>query len=1007
MPLHHTSLRSINTRFLPYSRYTTLSLPIPHPTPTSPTPSSSLSPWFPILRTSITQRNLRLGECAHARILRSGDTTNLFLTNNLINMYTKCECIIYARNLFDQSPKRDLVSWNSILAGYAIASETDEGYVVEGFKLFRVFRREGFSPTWLTVAPVLKLSLLSGDVRSSEGIHGYVGKIGMEVDVFVSGILVNIYSKVGRVKDARRLFDGMPERDVVMWNVMLKAYAQLDGSELESEKELFRLFEEFHRSGLRPDDLSVSCVLGRLSGRETAEGLSRDVDQVRAYAVKMSYLDVDMGLFQWNKSMSEFVNAGDYQAAIECFLEMTRSSVGYDHVTFVIALRSAMGTNDMNVCQQLQSLVVKTGFDFNTSVANSLINMYSKMGHLDCARRVFNEMEELDLISWNSMISSCVQSGLGEESIKLFVGLLSDGLRPDQFTLASVFRACAVSRHGFYLGRQVHVHAIKGGNVEDVYVSTALIDVYGKNGSIEDAELIFNRRDEFDITLCNAMMAGYINNQDSLKALNLVSSIHQRGEELNPFTLSTAIKACSCLASLEQGEQVHALAIKVGLDSDLCVSSGIVDMYVKYGDMKGATVVFDDMYERDDVAWTSMISGCVENGDADLALSFYHQMRYSGIQPDEYTFATLVKACSCLTAFEQGKQIHANVVKLECVSDPYVRTALIDMYAKSGNLHDSHKLFTRTSEVTIASWNAMVVGLAQNGNSEEALKFFKEMRTQGVKPDSVTFIGVLFACSHSGLVSEAYGHFDSMSEVYGIEPEIEHYSCLVDVLSRAGLVDRAEKLIESMPFTPSASMYNALLGACRVQGNAEVGERIASRLFALEPSDSSAYILLSNIYAAANKWDKVTETRKMMKTRNVKKDPGYSWIDVKGKTHSFVVDDKSHPEAVLIYDKVKELIRIIKKEGYIPDTDFILHDLEEEDKERALYYHSEKLAIAYGLISTPPSTTIRVIKNLRVCGDCHNAIKYISKVVDREIVLRDTNRFHRFKNGTCSCGDYW
>ncbi|KAJ4973513.1 hypothetical protein NE237_006687 [Protea cynaroides] len=815
------------------------------------------------------------------------------------------------------------------------------------------------------------------------------------------GALVNIYSKFGRVREARLLFDGMPERDVVLWNVMLKAYVQLG-----LEAEAFRLFSEFHRSGLSPDGVSIRCVLGGASKVDSIE-CKRNEEQVQAYGIKMCSFDDKSDVIVWNKTISQYSQVGEYWAAVHCFVELKRSDVEYDNVTFVVVLGAIASINDLHLGKQVHGMVMKSGFGSEIYVANSLINMHAKMGCLDYSRAIFEEMEQLDLVSWNSMISNCTQSGLEEESMILFLGLLRDGLRPDQFTLASVLRACSVVHDGAQLGKQIHVHAVKTGNVDDNFVLTALIDAYVKCGCMEGAELLFNKAYDFDLAACNALMAGYITNQDGHKALNLFSLIQKHEQMPNQFTLATVLKGCGSLVDLKQGKQIHAHAIKVGSDSDLCVSSGILDMYIKCGVTSDASMIFDGISKPDDVAWTAMISGCVDNGDEDHALWLYHRMRHSGIPPDEFTFATLIKACSCLTALEQGRQIHANVIKLECVTDPFVGTSIIDMYSKCGSIEDAYQLFKRMDVRNIAFWNAMVVGLAQHGNGKEALNLFKNMRFHGIKPDHITFIGVLSACSHSGLVSEAYEHFESMYKSYGIEPHLEHYSCLVDVLGRAGLVNEAEKVIESMPFDASASMYRALLGACRVQGDAEAGKRVASKLLALEPLDSSAYVLLSNIYAVANRWDDVSDARKMMKTRNVKKDPGYSWIDVKNKLHLFVVDDKSHPQADVIYDKLDDLIRLIRKEGYIPDTDFVLFDVEDEEKERSLFYHSEKLAIAYGLISTPPSTTIRVIKNLRVCGDCHNAIKYISKVTRREIVLRDANRFHCFKNGICSCGDYW
>ncbi|GAV80700.1 PPR domain-containing protein/PPR_2 domain-containing protein/DYW_deaminase domain-containing protein, partial [Cephalotus follicularis] len=764
------------------------------------------------------------GKSTHALVITSGEYPDCFLTNNLITMYSKCGSLSYARLLFDKSPNRDLVTWNSILAAYAHSVDSQINNIEEGFRLFRLFLLQSFaSSNRLTLAPVLKLCSLSGYVWASEAVHGYAMKIGLEWDVFVSGSLVNIYSKFERIREARVLFDAMAERDVVLWNVMLRAYL-----ELHLEEEALCFFSAFHRSGLRPDHFGIHFVLS--------------------------------------------------------------------------------GTNDLGLGQQIHCATLKSGFDSVVSVANSLINMYSKLGCVYFARKIFSDMNEMDLISWNSMISSCAQSGLGKEAVDIFLDLLREGLRPDHFTLASVLRACPSLMEGLHLSSQLHVHAIKRCTITDSFVLTTLIDVYSRSGKMEEAEFLFASKDAFDLATWNAMMFGYIWSNDSHKALKLFSVMHGKGERSDQITLATTVKACGCLEGLEQGKQIHAYSIKCGFDSDLY---------------------------------------------------------------------------------------------------PFVGTSLVDMYAKCGDIEDAYRLFKRMDVRDVAPWNSMFMGLAQHGNGEEALNLFKVMKSHGIEPDAITFIGVLSACSHSGLVNEAYEYFNAMQKNYGIEPEIEHYSCLVDALGRAGHVQEAEKLIVSMPYEASASMHRALLGACRVQGDTETGRRVATRLLALEPSDSAAYVLLSNIYAAANRWNDMTDARRSMKKKNVKKDPGFSWIDVKNKVHLFVVDDRSHPQADLIYVKVEDLIKTIKAVGYVPDMDFVLLDVEDEEKERALYYHSEKLAIAYGLISTPPSATIRVIKNLRVCGDCHNAIKYISKVSEREIVLRDANRFHHFRDGKCSCGDFW
>lgn len=965
--------------------------------------SSSNSPWFPFIRTAIARNNLLFGKSVHALIITHGHTTSdRFLSNNLINMYSKCGALHLARQLFDEMPQRDLVTWNSILAAYASGYDSSLDNVKEGFCLFRLLLKSlDVSLTKMTFAPVLKLCLMSSYVSASECVHGYCVKVGMESEVFVSGALVNIYINFGKVREARLMFDEMEEydRDVVLWNMMLRAYVKMGFQE-----ETFRFLADFHRSEVvRPDIGSLQCVLSGFPEDK------RYKDQVQAYAVKLPWTDDEFSnVVSWNKTMSRHFQFGDHWSAFKCFLDMNRSNVKHDDVTFIVSLANVVPLNDLNLGEQIHGMALKSGFCANVNVSNSLINMYSKMGCLTSSLRIFFEMDETDVVSWNSMINSYVQSGLMEECFDLYIAMLRDGLKPDHFTLASVLRSCSSLSRGLYLTEQIHANAMKNGLDSDSFVSTTLVDSYSRNGRTEQAESLFLNRDEFDLGSWNAMMFGYINSGCVYKAWDLFTLMHSNGEKPDEITLATMAKACAFLVSVKSGRQVHGYAFKLGVNSDLYLSSSLLDMYIKCGDMKDAHQVFEEIPSPDEVSWTSMISACVENGDEKRSLVIYHKMRQSGVLPDEYTFATLIKACSYSTALEQGRQIHANAIKSNCGVDAFVSTSLIDFYAKCGSIEESYRLFKRTRVQNIVIWNAMLVGLAQYGHGKEALDLFNDLKLDAnLIPDRVTFIGVLSACSHSGLISEAYAYFESMIKDYGIKPEIEHYSCLVDALGRGGRVKEAEKLITTMPFEVSGSMYRALLGACRVQGDMETGKRVATKLLELEPLDSSAYVLLSNIYAASNQWSKVADARKTMISKNVKKDPGFSWINVKSKDHVFVVDDRSHPQCGRIYNKVEDLMKLIREDGYIPDTDYVLLDVEEEEKIRSLYYHSEKLAIAFGLLSTPSFTTLRVIKNLRVCGDCHNAIKHISKVCEREIVLRDANRFHRFSNGICSCGDYW
>ncbi|PKU72595.1 pentatricopeptide repeat-containing protein At4g33170 isoform X1 [Dendrobium catenatum] len=953
--------------------------------------STAASPWFPLLRGAAASGDLHLLLRSHATIVTSGAGSDRFLTNNLITAYSQCGSLTIARKLFDKMLYRDSVTWNSLISAYAL-----HGLTSDGIALFNLMLCSAEPPTHLTFTPLLKLCSGSLDLLPTlQSIHGYAARIGLDSDALVSSALVGAYSKVGFLGDARYLFDRMADRDIVLWNVMIKGYSQMGLA-----KDSFLLFSELHQSGdLRPDAISVHCTLMCTESGER-------FDQVQAYGIKSSLFDEKCDVITWNKSMSDYAKAGN-NGALSCFLEMKRRDVENDHVTLVIVLSAITGQRSSDVGRQIHALAIKAGFCLDVSVMNNLVNMYSKMGIFFYAMKVFDEMENLDLISWNSLISGALQNGYSEVSVQIFMDMSKRGILPDQFTLASILQACSALTKISSLHEQVHAHAIRMCLLDDIFVLTALIDVYAKKGFAVEAESLFKDMDCFDLTCFNALLAGYITNNASYKALNLLASLHESGERSNHFTLASILKACSNLVSIECGKQVHSHAMKLGFDSDICVSSGLVDMYIKCGNVKDASSTFEEISEPDDVAWTAIISGCVENGDEDHALRLYRQMKESGALPDEFTIASLLKACSCLSVLGLGKQIHSDSIKLNCAFDAFVSTSIMDMYAKCGNIDDSFLLFKRMNSKSIASWNAMILGFAQHGNGIVALNLFKQMELDGIKPDKITFIGVISACSHAGLVFEAYNYFNSMSRDYAIEPEVEHYSCLVDVLGRAGLLIEAEEVIKKMPFEPSPSMLRALLGACRINGNKEIGQRVATTLLELDPTDSSAYVLLSNLYASTSQWEEVNAARKNMKRRNVKKDPGYSWIEQKDKVHLFVVDDSSHPEAAAIHDELEDLMQRIKKEGYVPDTDFVLLDVEEEEKERSLYYHSEKLAIAYGLISTPPPLAIRVIKNLRVCGDCHNAIKYISKVAGREIVLRDASRFHCFRDGVCTCGDYW
>jgi pentatricopeptide repeat protein len=439
----------------------------------------------------------------------------------------------------------------------------------------------------------------------------------------------------------------------------------------------------------------------------------------------------------------------------------------------------------------------------------------------------------------------------------------------------------------------------------------------------------------------------------------------------------------------------------------LALATALVDMYGKCGEIRSARAIFDSMKNKDVMTWTAMISAYAQANCIDYAFQLFVQMRDNGLRPNELTMVSLLSLCAVNGALDMGKWFHAYIDKQGVEVDVILKTALIDMYAKCGDISGAQRLFSEAIDRDICLWNVMMAGYGMHGYGEKALKLFTEMETLGVKPNDITFIGALHACSHAGLVVEGKGLFEKMIHDFGLVPKVEHYGCMVDLLGRAGLLDEAYKMIESMPLKPNIAIWGAMLAACKIHKNSNMGELAARELLALEPQNCGYKVLMSNIYAAANRWNDVAGMRKAVKDTGIKKEPGMSSIEVNGLVHDFKMGDTAHPLIEKISEMLAEMSKKLKEAGYLPDTSVVLHNIDEEEKETALNYHSEKLAMAFGLISTAPGTPIRVVKNLRICDDCHTVTKLLSKIYKRVIIVRDRNRFHHFREGSCSCGGYW
>ncbi|XP_059063471.1 putative pentatricopeptide repeat-containing protein At3g13770, mitochondrial [Cryptomeria japonica] len=871
-----------------------------------------------LLQASIKNRIVRHGIQLHAHLIITGLYQHGILGIKLSAMYAICGKMVEAREVFDKISQRNAFLYNMMIRGYACSGPCEEALV-----LYNEMIKTGIQPDNLTFPFLLKACASLSALEEGKEIHYQVINAGLDSDIFVGNTLVAMYAKCGETEVARQLFDNMSTRNVVSWNALIAGY----------------------------------------------------------------------------------VHNGCASEALKLFYDMQQANMKPDQATIVSVLSACATLSALQEGKNVHYYIIQSKFESSPFVVTALIDMYTSCGDIAAARGLF-ETNKNYVPSWNAMIAGYTQNGQAVEALFLFQNMQLECVIPDRATILSVVSACG-ELAALHPGREIHAYIVKSKFDLNVYVGNSLVTMYNKCERLDVARQVFRKMPKRNVVSWNAMIAGYAQNGSYNEALKLVNEMKLADMAPNQVSVPSALQACANLSALQQGKEIHGYIIKYSLQSDVFVQNSLIDMYAKCGKVEIARKVFDEIRQRDVVIWTAMISGYAQNGHANEALALFHQMELADMEPNQATISSVLRACADLAALQQGKDIHEYIIEKQFESDLSVGNSLVAMYAKCGSIEVARQVFDKMPKRDVISWTAMIAGYGMHGHGEEALAIFLQMHQTRIKPDYITFTCVLYACSHSGLVDKGRLVFDSMSKDYCMTPNIEQYECMVDLLGRAGHLLEAKQLIENMPLEPSADVWAALLGSCRVHCDVDIAEYAAKHLFVIEPENAVNYVLLSNIYAAAGRWADVNMLRTIMRDRGLKKTPGCSFVEIDKKVHTFLVGDRSHPQTEEIYSALENLAGEMKAAGYVPDTNFVLHDVEEEMKEHLLCIHSEKLAIAFGLISTSSGTPIRITKNLRVCGDCHRATKFISKIVRREIIVRDANRFHLFKDGTCSCGDYW
>ncbi|CAI9275176.1 unnamed protein product [Lactuca saligna] len=570
-------------------------------------------------------------------------------------------------------------------------------------------------------------------------------------------------------------------------------------------------------------------------------------------------------------------------------------------------------------CRRLSA--ARNAFDViphpNVFSFNTIVSAYAKESQPLIAHQLFDQIPQPDIVSYNTLISAYADRGDTQPALHLFMDMRELGFDMDGFTFSAAITAACKN---ISLTRQLHKLAISGGFNAYTSVSNSLITYYSKNGYLEEAKSIFyDMGSNKDEVTWNSMIVAHSQHREGLKALALYREMVHLELPIDLFSFGSVLSAFTCLEDLHGGLQFHCQLIKKGFHQNTHVGSGLIDLYSKcHGGMSDCNKVFQEIMEPDIVLWNTMVSGYSQNDNlSEEALSCFIQMQREGYHPDDCTFVCVIRASSNLSSPSQGKQLHSLALKSDIPSNKIsVNNALISMYSKCGNLQDARRLFDKMPEHNTVTFNSLITGYSNHGFQIQALDLFQHMLNTNISPTSITFVSILSACAHTGKVEEGRKYFTLMTEKFNIEPEEEHFSCMIDLLGRAGKLDEAERLIESMPVKPSTVSWGALLGACRIHGNLELAVKAAKQCLVLDASNATPYVVLSHMYARANKWEEVGRVRQLMRDNGVKKSPGCSWIEVNKKVHVFVSEDSCHPMLKEINEFWEELLKKMKEVGY-------------------------------------------------------------------------------------------
>eukprot|EP01018_Ginkgo_biloba_P022854 Gb_14354 [translate_table: standard] len=825
------------------------------------------------------------GKWLHAIMIETGFKRDVFSETKLVIMYAKCGSLFYGRRVLDKTFVRNVESMNAMITGYA-----REGRIEDARQVFD---------------QIPERSVVSWNA------------------------IISAYIQNGRIEEARQLFEIMPEQDYVSWNAMISGYAQNRHGE-----EALKLFSKMQQVDMEPNGFTFTSILSACC---SLAALDRG-KQVHAYIIKKRF---DSDVFVGSALVNLYGKCGNLEDLDQVFNKMPKKNA--------VAWNAAISAYAQNGRVEYARHLFDKMTERNVVSWTAMLTGYVQIGKIEDARKIFDAMPLHNVVSWTAMIAGYVQNENGVEAMELFREMQKYGMKPNLSTLSSVVNACAslaAPEHGM----QVHALIVKMGFEYDAFLESALVDMYVKCTNIDNARLSFDKMSKRDVVSWNVMITGYAQNgriDDARELLEkmpepdviswnaMIDVYCQNGRiedaqklfigmpERNVVSWTTMLTGYAQNGRIEEARQLFDRMPRQDVIAWTAMISGYIHNrriedacclfdkmpernvvswnvmiagYIQHGKTQEARLLFDNMPECSVISWSAMTAAYARDGHSMEAIKLYSLMRQTCTKPNQSIFTSVLNACAQLAVMEQSKQFHVHIIKYGFELDVFVANTLISTYAKCGNISDGCQIFEKMPQRDAISWNAMISGYALHGFGKEGIHLFEKMQQSGVLPDHITFISVLSACSHGGLVDEGWHYFDFMSRVYCISPRADHYACMVDLLGRAGCLDEAKELINNMPIEPDAVVWSALLGACRIHGHVQLGKHAAEQLLLLEPENAAPYVMLSNIYGGAGRWDDAAKLRIMMKDKGIEKNPGCSWIEVKSRVHTFLVGDMSHPQ---------------------------------------------------------------------------------------------------------------